>query len=244
MNLCVFATQVQLPVTTMQEQDDLLNTIRTGVEYVPYARYNMKIIQFLGVQMTTLKQSLAQMQGQDLEKQEDLLSCLKEEIDKSTLLIKTHAQPFNIRNFIKVNDAKDIVEGICTSFGACLEYMGCSNASGIRTAVDVVDVNEDRSYMEWMLTCILDGDLRGKRLDDETRENLEALTYEHKQRMHYVNFKISNDDIIWGKRIGGGGFGIIYEAQWRGHNVAVKTMQTNLSLESRAEFLTEVENHG
>lgn len=232
-----------MPVKTVQEQDGLLQAIRATGEYLPYARYNMKIVQFLGDQMKELEHSLAQIQGHDMQEQMYILDVLKEEIDKSALLIKMHAQPFNIRTFLKVNHAKDIVEEICSSFRVCLEDLGSLNASGIRTAVDVMDVNEDKSYMEWMLTCILDGDLGGERLDEETRKNLEVLAYEHKQRMHFVNFKISRDDIIWGKIIGEGSYGVIYEAKWLGHCVAVKKVCVNLSLESRAAFLTEVENH-
>ncbi|CAD7696412.1 unnamed protein product [Ostreobium quekettii] len=230
------------------KMEDLLQSINTAIgmalERLPEARYNTAMLHFLCQEMRKVKDLLPRLSEQLAGEVDcDLLRILKGEVEKGTALVKGHARAFDLRTYYKVGKVCLQVDRMCEAFKECFLDMGMPEESlSFVTKVDEVCLEEDRRYLYWYLTCILDGRDIDRKVTDEVRLELETLIAKERSRKEFVNI-IQDAEIVQGVEIGEGGYGQVFTARWNGHDVALKKLRADLSVEARAEFFSEVELH-
>ena len=226
--------------------DCIIADVDTATQFLPQVRYNAKFLDFLCHQMEKVAGiKLQELPAKNTPLYESMI-VLRDEIKGGVKLVKKHAQRFNIQTFYRVEQVETLVREMCATFALCLEDLGWEAVSTIQTSVNQSMIDGDRRHLQWYLTCILEGETQmGTKLQDHEQQELDMLIKEYQQRFHFLNMRISDDKIQYGDDcIGEGGNGEVVRAQWEGTTVAVKKPKMKsheLSIESRAEFFSEVE---
>lgn len=215
--------------------DSMIGTIRAVGNHFP-VRYNANMLLFLFQQLEKVADVGRDMHGCIAEYEVPILI---ETVEEAAFLIKKHSARFDFRDFYKVDFVKEKVKQICSTICAICEHvMNLDIESNVAPSL----VDEDRKYMHYYLTAILEG-VGDEELDEKTCEDLQVAIAENKERMKFLNIRIKGGDIRYIERIGSGSYGTVFKAEWMEREVAVKVFQTGLSIEAQAEFLNEVEIH-
>ncbi|CAD7702368.1 unnamed protein product, partial [Ostreobium quekettii] len=239
----------------MAELDDINNLIEMARENFPSVRYNHKMLEFLMLQMQKLEHLENIVQKKRLRKQAEGAPSpwrnLYKVIERGELLIRRHAEPFDLQKFYKVATVEEGVKDLCGGLRNCVEELTMDGwlpqgRVNIKYHLEEARAKEDRTYMYWYLAYILDGKQSGLQLDEATRKEWEGLKTEHEGRMERLLLigDSERDKIHWGKPIGSGGNSQVFSARWRDIDVAVKKLadsERHLSQEALASFFTEVE---
>ncbi|CAD7696416.1 unnamed protein product [Ostreobium quekettii] len=218
--------------------------VGTAVDRLPEARYNLAMLKFLCQEMDKVKDLLPQLSKRPAKEDDcDLLAVLKQDVEKGVALVKCHARAFNLRTYYKVDKVCRQVDRLCEGFNECFLDLGIPEESlHFKTKMDETVHEEDRRYLYWYLTCIIDKKDIDRKVPDDVRRELEALIAEERVRREFVSI-IPDPEIVQGAEIGEGGYGKVFAARWKGQDVAIKKLRNDLSVEARAEFFSEVELH-
>ncbi|CAD7704574.1 unnamed protein product [Ostreobium quekettii] len=223
---------------------DELTAIKAAVEKakdgLPVARYHSNMLRFLCHEMEKVEHLLPQLHR---ETPQNVLQILKDEMERGARLISRHGRRFDLRNFSKVDLVSSNVEQMCLVFRECLCDLGLEEDTiDIKTKMDADSVAEDQRYMYWYLTCILEGRDVDRQIPDGIRKELEEQMMKQKHRMEFVTM-IPEQEIVQMEKIGEGGCGQVFKGCWKNVPVAIKMLRSDLTPESRAEFLSEVQLH-
>ncbi|CAD7701210.1 unnamed protein product [Ostreobium quekettii] len=213
--------------------------IKLATESLPAVRYNSRMLQFLCQQLGKVKDALL---NPAMSMTEKALGDLKDAVEQGSHLVRRHAEVFKVENFYKIKDVRHMVQMTCEKLATCFDHLRMQQQVDVQVSMSEDIVQDDRNYMYWYLTCILEGKRVDRQLPDRLKMELEMQISDHRCYMKYVNW-IEERKLEKRGRIGAGGEGDIEMALWNGHTVAVKTHRKDLSPEARAEFITEVEIH-
>ncbi|CAD7703276.1 unnamed protein product [Ostreobium quekettii] len=228
----------------------LLDDVEGASECLLHVKYNEGMLRFLHQQMRTiasyvvrLMQSFSLQQGPDGMDSvvEHYLGILAEEVKQGFLLIAGHAKGVTLESFYRVDFVNMAVEKMCSTAEMCLQEMGVDDDFWIETIVDPGCIEQDRKYVHWYLTCLLECSGAGPN-ERHRRKDLGAKILENQHRLRHLNLCIDENQIELKGQIGQGPLGPVYKGYWRGLLVAVKQCNI-LSLEARAQFLCEAELH-
>jgi len=238
----------------MADFEKINSLIETARENYPAVRYNHKMLEFLILQMEKLENVGDLVQKRRKRGQVEGSSHwrnLYRVLERGELLIRRHAEPFDLQKFYKVATVEEGVKDLCGGLRNCVEelVMDGSLPQGkitIKYHLEEERAKEDRTYMYWYLAYILEGKHSSLQLPEETQKEWDGLKSEHEGRMERLLLigDSDRDKIQWGKPIGTGGNAQVFAARWRDIDVAVKKLadsERHLSHEALASFFTEVE---
>ncbi|CAD7704576.1 unnamed protein product [Ostreobium quekettii] len=224
----------------MDELTAIKTTVEKAKDGLPVARYHSNMLRFLCHEMEKVEHLLLHLQR---EAPQNVLKILKDEMERGSRLISRHGRRFDLRDFSKVDVVSRNVEQMCLVFRECLCDLGLEeDMIDIETKMDADSVAEDQRYMYWYLTCILEGRDVDRQIPDGIRKEVEELMVKQKHRMEFVTV-IPEQEIVQMEKIGEGGCGQVFKGWWKDVPVAIKMLRSDLTPESRAEFLSEVELH-
>ena len=256
--VCCFVTRlcnVPSDCRKMGDLEKIDSIIEAAREHLPSARYNQKMLDFLFQQMEKLEGIGQHVQKRKKRASENdnagIWKSVLRVLDRAELLIRRHAEPFDLQKFYKVATVEEGVKDLCGGLRNCVEELildGYLPQGSINIAFHLDDerVREDKTYMYWYLAYILEGKQSELQLNDATQQEWEGLKNEHEGRIERLLLITDSerDKIHWGKPIGSGGSSQVYSARWRDIDVAVKKLadsERHLSHEALASFFTEVE---
>eukprot|EP00803_Ostreobium_quekettii_P004889 evm.model.scf_3510.1 EVM.evm.TU.scf_3510.1 scf_3510:1508-4096(+) len=224
--------------------DALLAAITAAAEQakdgLPAARYHSNMLRFLCHEMEKVERLLPRLPR---EAPQDVLVVLKDEMERGSCLISRHARRFDLRGFSKLDLVSRNVEQMCVVFRECLRDLGLEEGMiNVETKMDADEVAEDKRYMYWYLTCIMEGRGIDRQIPGGIRKELEEQVTKQRHRMEFVTM-IPEGEITQMEKIGEGGYGQVFKGWWKNAAVAIKMLRSDLTPESRAEFLSEVELH-
>ncbi|CAD7699340.1 unnamed protein product [Ostreobium quekettii] len=161
------------------------------------------------------------------------------EVKKGERLLKKH-QRFDIKGFYRIDDARRAVEAICSVLLLCLEEWGMQRSGtgmDLKSRIPQELVDGDKQHMYMLLAYVL----KGQTLTSELRQDWEVVKADHEEALRGLKV-ISDEELQIGEKIGEGGYGSVYKAEWKSKTVAVKDVvpfHHYLSLEDFAAFFKE-----
>ncbi|CAD7701023.1 unnamed protein product, partial [Ostreobium quekettii] len=214
--------------------------VKKAKDGLPEARYHCNMLRFLCHQMEMVE-CLVPWLPRDAP--QEIVVMLEVEMERGSSLIRRHGRQFDLRGFSKVDIVLLQVEQMCVVFRECLLDLGLEKGTfNIQTEMDANAVDEDKRYKYWYLNCILEGREIDREMPEVLREELEEQVLKQRHRMEVV-IMIPEEEIKIEESIAAGGQGMVYKGMWRDIAVAVKMLGKDLTPESRAELLSEVELH-
>ncbi|CAD7703058.1 unnamed protein product [Ostreobium quekettii] len=196
--------------------------------------YNRKMLLFFR-QQTEKAQSL----WDPAKATRDCSSLFHSALGKATRLIRKHAQPFSICEFYRVDDVRAAVEEICELLRDILQE--CEMDSVIETRVHDNDYAADKQHLDMLLSCVLGVDCSGD-VDATCLPSWNDIQNRHTSLLNSLKMIKDEELTVTNRKIGGGGEGSVYEADWQDARVAVKKLNTSgcqMDLEDVAEFYAE-----
>lgn len=226
---------------------DVAQIVETVREQSTYGmRYNRMVLDFLRQQIENLGLMLEHVTEQPTgEAAGGYVSRLEATLERGKSLIEDHTSPFELQGFHKVSDATAEVESICQDLEMCLAGLKLGSGTGKDAKIDVERIKKDKLYMEWYLHCILEDNQWGLESNDTVQRELALLKAENSLRPDRMVLT-TESAISWGRSIGQGQVGEVFQAGWGGQTVAVKKLTLHPDrqpTEELAAFLTEAETN-
>ncbi|CAD7700490.1 unnamed protein product [Ostreobium quekettii] len=196
--------------------------------------YNQGMMGFLEEQLTK-----ARTIKKPADEPADELKKYDYAIEKGDRLLKKH-QRFELKSFYRIHDARRAVEGIC---GELLGYLEDWGVQGSQARMDLKQdipeelVDGDKHHMYMLLAYVL----KGQTLSSELRRDWEVVKADHEMALRGLQV-IGDEDLQIKEKIGEGGYGSMYKAEWQSVLVAIKDIvppHHQLSLEDFASFFKE-----
>eukprot|EP00803_Ostreobium_quekettii_P002777 evm.model.scf_549EXC.2 EVM.evm.TU.scf_549EXC.2 scf_549EXC:17008-23751(+) len=238
--------------TQMEFTELVARIIDTAGQEGSRIKYNRCSLSFLLRQIHVVHQKvntgdLTSEDGEERWGKGQLVKTLK----NALRLLEQHTQPFDLQTFYSTQEAKYLVELICSELREVFRSSHISFKVAIDYIVPEEDVLSDQHHLDLQFRYLL-GDLASCRLDslstswpDIQMQDWKLVKERLLQQLSAVNV-IEEEDLDVGDRIGHGGFGSVHVAEWKGSSVAVKRLKckdSDTGLEERARFLSESAVH-
>ncbi|CAD7697643.1 unnamed protein product [Ostreobium quekettii] len=200
-------------------------------------QYNYHMLSFLHQQLGRVK-DLERPSEATTEEWQAFRLC----IEKADRLLVKHSESFDIRTFYKIDDVHKTVDETCGFLQALTQKWQMHCASELEGAVPIGCVRDDREYLHKLLCYILKG--KESSVDENLLDLWMPIKRAHEDELKLLLI-IAEDALTLHRRIGEGGYGLVYEAQWGNDTVAVKRplAEGDLPIEEFAGFVKEVVVH-
>eukprot|EP00803_Ostreobium_quekettii_P006477 evm.model.scf_245.8 EVM.evm.TU.scf_245.8 scf_245:65500-67922(+) len=159
--------------------------IKLATESLPAVRYNSRMLQFLCQQLGKVKDALL---NPAMSMTEKALGDLKDAVEQGSHLVRRHAEVFKVENFYKIKDVRHMVQMTCEKLATCFDHLRMQQQVDVQVSMSEDIVQDDRNYMYWYLTCILEGKRVDRQLPDRLKMELEMQISDHRCYMKYVNW--------------------------------------------------------
>ncbi|CAD7704325.1 unnamed protein product [Ostreobium quekettii] len=243
----------EMSTTFTDRIDAVINIAR---EELPHARYHVKILEFMFLQMEKFEGMSVVENGTTVSERLLMWQHLEEALKAGRALIRKHASRLDVKAFFRTSEVHVRVEEICRGLQMCAkEFLrkGCllMDLEEIETVVDGKKLSADRSYMYHYLSYVMEGEQPSIDLEntdpngDAEREWLKVKA-EHESRMVRGTLPIISDEgadkVQVLKEVGRSDCSTVYKGIWRNIDVAVKKFaEGKFSHEALASFYTEIE---
>jgi len=240
--------------TTFTDRID--SVISIAREELPHARYHVKMLEFMFLQMEKFECMSVIEDGTTVSERLLMWQHLEEALKGGRSLIRKHASRLDVKAFFRTSEVHARVEEVCQALHVCAkEFLrkGCllMDLEDIETVVDAKKLIADRSYMYHYLSYVMEGEQTSMDMENTDPNGIAEKEWlkvkaEHESRMVRGTLPIISDEgadkVQILKEVGKSDCSTVYKGIWRNVDVAVKKFaEGKFSQEALASFYTEIE---
>lgn len=184
-------------------------------------KYNSRTLEFLLKNLVKIKK-VTGFPGNDAEHFAPARAALLKAVQLGERQIRRHAQPFDLQNFYTINEAVFVVELLCEELRDLIHTLELDSIVSIETGIPPCDVDMDRQFIEGQCCFIVS---RGPPVPSSSPDVWLTVKDNLNEQLQGIVMGDDEIDLDGSREIGRGGSYVVYQAKWRGLDVAVKQLR-------------------